>query len=141
MVMVMQDAFARAGAEKPAIQISETDYELIAQHAMRMEARFPEQAEMLFSEIDRAEVRQPEEIPSDVVTLGSLVSYSDDSSGTVRQVRLVVPGEADIEKGQISIVTPVGVGLIGLRTGQSIDWPCPDGRARTLTILDVSRPA
>ncbi|WP_106640726.1 nucleoside diphosphate kinase regulator [Allosphingosinicella vermicomposti] len=137
----MQKAFARPGATKPAIQISETDYELIANHAIRLETRFPEQAKMLFSEIDRAKVYPAEKLPPDVVTLGSVVSYSDDSSGAVRQVRLVVPGEADIEKGQVSIVTPVGVGLIGLKAGQSIDWPCPDGRPRILTILDVTRPA
>ena len=73
------------------------------------------------------------------MTLGSEVSYLDESTNLVRRVRLVMPGEADVEDGKVSILTPIGAGLIGLRTGQSIDWPGLDGRSRVLTILDVAR--
>jgi regulator of nucleoside diphosphate kinase len=52
-------------------------------------------------------------------------------------VRLVLPAEADLDAGRISILTPVGAGLIGMRAGDEIDWPCPDGRPRILKIVDV----
>jgi regulator of nucleoside diphosphate kinase len=52
-------------------------------------------------------------------------------------VRLVLPFEADMEAGRMSILTPVGAGLIGLTVGQSIDWNLPDGRPRVLKILAV----
>ena len=32
----------------------------------------------------------------------------------------------------------VGAGLIGLRAGQSIEWPTQDGRLRRLTVTEVS---
>ena len=40
---------------------------------------------------------------------------------------LVFPGQADISKGKISILTPVGAALIGLSEGQSITWSTRDG--------------
>ena len=59
------------------------------------------------------------------------------ASGADRAVELVYPRDADISAGQVSILTPVGAGLIGLRSGQSILWPDRDGRERKLTIVKV----
>ena len=127
------------GTAKPPIHISETDYALIASQAMRLEATAPQVAEMLLDEIDRAEVHSRDELPSDVVTLGSVVTFVDESTGVRRCVQIVLPADADIERSSLSIVSQVGAGLIGLRAGQSIDWPCPDGRPRTLRIVDVEQ--
>ena len=126
-----------SGPAKPPIHISESDYALIASQAMRLEATAPQVAEMLFDEIDRAEVHSRDELPGDVVTLGSVVTFVDESTGVRRSVQIVLPAEADIEGGSLSIGSQVGAGLIGLSAGQSIDWPCPDGRPRTLRIVDV----
>jgi regulator of nucleoside diphosphate kinase len=54
-------------------------------------------------------------------------------------VQIVLPADADIERNSLSIGSQVGAGLIGLSAGQSIDWPCPDGRPRTLRIVDVEQ--
>lgn len=123
----------------PPIHISETDYALIAGQAMRLEATAPRVAEMLFDEIYRAEVHSRDELPNNVVTLGSLVTYVDESTKVRRRVQIVLPAEADIERNSLSIASQVGAGLIGLSPGQSIDWPCPDGRPRTLRIVDVEQ--
>jgi regulator of nucleoside diphosphate kinase len=128
---------ASSGAAKPPIHISETDYALIASHAMRLEATAPDVANMLLDEIDRAEVYSREELPRDVVTLGSLVTFVDESTGVQRSVQIVLPADANMEHSSLSIHSQVGAGLIGLRAGQSIDWPCPDGRPRTLRVVDV----
>ena len=135
----MAQTLARPGTAKPPIHISEADYNLIADHAMRLEASSPDLAHMLLDEVDRAIVHPRAELPGDVVTLGSTVSYVDESTGTLRRVRLVLPAEADIEDGAVSILTQVGAGLIGLKAGQSIDWPCPDGRPRILRIVEVDQ--
>ena len=128
-----------SGTAKPPIHISETDYALIASQAMRLEATAPQVAEMLLEEIDRAEIHSRDELPSDVVTLGSAVTFVDESTGVRRRVQIVLPADADIERSSLSIASQVGAGLIGLSAGQSIDWPCPDGRPRTLRIVDVEQ--
>ena len=126
-----------SGTAKPPIHISETDYALIAGHAMRLEATAPEVARMLLDEIDRAEVHSRDELPQDVATLGSAVTFIDQSTGVQRRVQIVLPADANMERGALSIISQVGAGLVGLRAGQSIDWPYPDGRPRTLRIVDV----
>ena len=128
-----------SGTAKPPIHISETDYALIASHAMRLEATAPQVAKMLREEIDRAEVHSRDELPNDVATLGSAVTFVDENTGVRRRVQIVLPADADIERSSLSIHSQVGAGLIGLRAGQSIEWPYPDGRPRTLRIVEVQQ--
>ena len=45
--------------------------------------------------------------------MGSTVIFRSED-GETRRVTLVFPGQADISKGKISILTPVGAALIGL---------------------------
>lgn len=127
---------ARKSRAKPKIHISETDYDLISSHALRIEVKSPTIAKMLLDEIDRAYVHPADQLPAGVVTLGSTVTFADEDNRE-RRVRIVLPGEADIESGSLSILSQVGAGLIGLKAGQSIDWPCPDGRPRILHVISV----
>ena len=134
----MQNRAGMPSAEKPPILLTASDYDLIADLALSIERRSPELSKMLLDEIDRAEIHD-RSIPADVVTIGSEVEFLDVEAGATRRVHLVLPGDADIEAGKVSILTSVGAGLIGLRSGQSIDWPCPSGRQRVLRILNVRR--
>ena len=68
--------------------------------------------------------------------MGAAVRFSLDGAEP-RTVRLVYPGEADIEQGRISVLTPVGAALIGLTAGQSIEWTDRDGKSRSLSVLEV----
>ena len=99
----------------------------------------PNLARQLLQEIDRAEIVPSSELPSNVVALGSEVEFEDESSGARRTVRLVTPGEADIELGRVSILTSVGAGLIGMAAGAQISWPKPDGTERKLRMVRVDR--
>nr|WP_294846953.1 nucleoside diphosphate kinase regulator [uncultured Sphingomonas sp.] len=128
-----------APARKPAIHLSETDYDVIANLALQMEARNPVLSRQILDEIDRAKIYAAAKLPKDVVSIGSEVTFADDSSGSTRTVRLVMPGEADIGAGQVSIMTPVGAGLIGMSIGREIEWPRAEGKVHALKILDVKQ--
>jgi regulator of nucleoside diphosphate kinase len=67
----------------------------------------------------------------------STVEFLDEASGADRTIELVYPRDADISAGRVSILTPIGAGLIGLRTGQAILWPDRDDRERQLAIVKV----
>jgi regulator of nucleoside diphosphate kinase len=95
---------------------------------------------MLLAEIDRAELHNRASLPDGVVTLGAEIDFVDEKSRQKRTVRLVLPGEANIALGRISILTPVGAALYGLSAGQSIDWPDLGGQERRITILAVRPP-
>jgi regulator of nucleoside diphosphate kinase len=135
----MKSATTTPSADKPSIHLTDGDYEIIADLALSVERRSPALSKMLLDEINRAEIHDRGALPTDVVAIGSEVEFLDDA-GVKRLVQLVLPGDADIEAGRVSILTSVGAGLIGLRAEQSIDWPTPDGRPRVLRILKV-RPA
>ena len=112
----------------------------MASLALTVEHRQPVVAAMLLEEIERAELHEPNTIPADAVRIGSAISFIDGRTGHVRNVQLVMPIDADIEEGRISILTPVGAALYGLRAGDAIDWPDLDGKERRITIVGVSQP-
>ena len=128
-------------AHRPPIHLLARESDLIGAIALQAEHRIPVVAAMLLAEIERAELHDGESLPPDVVTLGAEVEYLDEGTGTPRTVRLVMPAEADIGAGRISILTPMGAGLIGLSAGQGIDWPDLEGRERRIRILAVRQPA
>ena len=122
---------------RPPILLCESDADRIADLAVGVESRLPQVAAMLLKEIDRARVVKDGALPVDVVGMGSRVRFRDESAGTERTVRLVYPSEADIEAGKVSILTPIGAGLIGLREGQSIRWEDRDGHPKVLQVITV----
>jgi regulator of nucleoside diphosphate kinase len=93
-------------------------------------------ADSLWDEMERAQIVADPKLPIDVVRMGSRVRYRTDKDEEL-EVVLVFPVAADISEGKISVLTPVGAALIGLRTGQSITWQARDGRKHALTVLAV----
>lgn len=130
----------KTAAARPPIILIEDEADALSELAITIESRQPQLSALLTEEIDRAEIVARSAIPSDVVTLGSTVSFADQKTGDRRKVQLVFPKDADLEQGRLSILTPVGAGLIGLRTGQSISWPDRAGDERVLTIETVEQP-
>ncbi|ATE65993.1 nucleoside diphosphate kinase regulator [Rhizorhabdus dicambivorans] len=124
---------------RPPIQLIDSEADMLANLAISVEQRLPQVSELLLDEIARAEVRRAGDIPRDVVIMGTTVEFVSDSTGQHRTVQLVLPQDEDISNGRISILTPVGAGLIGLREGQSIMWPDRGGREHRISILRVDQ--
>jgi regulator of nucleoside diphosphate kinase len=123
------------------IYISKPDYQrLRTLVALHRAGRDGAAADRLDAELDRAIVVEPGEMPPDVVTLQSRVSYVEARTGAVREVVLVEPAAADPSAGRVSVLAPVGAALVGLRRGDVIEWPLPDGRNAQYRILDVVQP-
>ncbi len=133
-------AQANKNNRKPAITVTRTDSERLWRLAESFAGRNPAVAEELLSELDRAKVVEDGRLAADVVRMGSSLRFTSDL-GENRDVTLVFPGEADIAEGKVSILTPIGVALIGLSEGQSIDWTARDGRTHRLTVESVRPPA
>lgn len=79
------------------------------------------------------------ELPQDVVTLNSHVVYSDETAGVKRLVTIVYPPDADEDAGKVSVLTPLGIALLGLSVGEAIEWDFPDGSRRTLRVQALLR--
>lgn len=94
-------------------------------------------ADALDEELEWARPVAPAEIAADVVTMNSRVRYVDDLTGREREVVLSYPQDMRLGDGRVSILSPVGVALLGLSRGQSIRWTMPDGASHALRVLDV----
>lgn len=88
-------------------------------------------------ELDRAIVVSSMAMPPDVATMNSTIRYVDEASGERRTVSLVYPAQADAGAGKVSVLEPVGTALLGLSTGQAIEWDFPDGSRRRLKLEAV----
>jgi regulator of nucleoside diphosphate kinase len=89
-----------------------------------------EHVEQLASEIERANIVSPDEIPADVVTMHSEVELKDLDTGEVMVFRLVYPSQADADHGRVSVLAPIGTAVIGYRAGDTIEWTVPGGTRR-----------
>lgn len=92
--------------------------------------------ESLSEELDKADVVSPREVPPDVVTMNSKVVLRDLDTSEEMTFVLVFPREANIKKGAISILAPVGTAILGYAKGDVVEWTVPSG-VRRIRIEDV----
>src|SRR3546814_11231183 len=93
----------------------DTEADTLTDLALARQDQSPAVADLLLQEIDRAKIHTADKVPGDVVTMHSRVEFVDEGNGQSRTVELVYPVDADIDAGRISIMTPIGAGLIGMR--------------------------
>jgi regulator of nucleoside diphosphate kinase len=128
------------GRLKPRITLTAADYERLSVLARAAANTVPDVAAVLAEELDRAHVFTKVRDPRDIVCMGSEVEFWDEATCKVQTVMLVYPEEANISQGKISVLTPIGTALIGLRAGHSMTWETRDGELRRLTVLNASAP-
>lgn len=122
---------------RPSVFIDVSMFDRLQGVALAAMHRTPDAAERLLDEIERAEVVPSSDMPAKAVTIGSRVTFKDEWTDRLRTVELVMPVDADISKGRVSVLTPIGAALIGLLEGASIEWDTNVGSRRELTIVEV----
>src|ERR1041385_2365845 len=90
----------------------------------------------LEEELDRADVVDPKDVPSDVITMRSKVRLKDLSTGEEMVYSLVFPTEANLDEGKISVLAPIGTAMLGYSRGDVIEWEVPSG-VRRLKVEQV----
>ncbi|HKX91706.1 MAG TPA: nucleoside diphosphate kinase regulator [Sphingomicrobium sp.] len=131
---------AASGADRPPIHLLAAESDLVANLALKAEHGHPVVAAMLLEEIERAELHEPATMPDGHVRLNSKVAFVDENTNQLREVRLVLPGDANIAEGRVSILTPMGAALYGLSEGHTIEWPDRQGHRRPIRIVRVMPP-
>ena len=127
----------RSTAAKPPLIIDADLYPRLLALAERARAAAPDLAARLLDEIERADLRPSAAMPADVVTIGSRVTFREGERE--QTVTIVMPHEADVERGRVSVVSPVGAALLGLSTGQRIAWEIGYGKAATIEVVAVAQ--
>ena len=96
-----------------------------------------EDFENLELELDRAKIISDDLVPPDLVTMNSKVKFLNLQDRKEMIISIVYPSDANFSEGRISVLASLGSALIGLRVGQEINWMFPDGKTKTLRILEV----
>ncbi|MGB4826291.1 MAG: nucleoside diphosphate kinase regulator [Paracoccaceae bacterium] len=131
-------ALKSSAKRAPEIIINAEDLahiEALSEGAMQ---RNPALADRLLEELGRARIVAAAKMPATVVAIGSSVTYRDESTGQERSVTLVYPENADITLGRVSVMTPIGVALLGLAEGAAFHWDTRDNQRRMLTVIRVA---
>jgi regulator of nucleoside diphosphate kinase len=117
------------------IIISSTDRDRLLQliDSARLDWRVPPQSlDVLESELARATIVQPSQLPRDVVAMNSTVWFLDLDTEEIEQYQLVFPPDADVIHDRISVLAPIGTALLGYHRGDVVEWRVPQGRRRLL---------
>lgn len=85
-----------------------------------------------------ASVIDEKQLTTDRVQIGTRVKVKDEK-GKEREYALVGSAEANPEENKLSNESPVGKALLGQVRGASVTVALPNGRTRSLEILDISR--
>ena len=121
--------------ERPLIWIGFADYVRLLKAMEEPEAWRPDVSAFLRRELDRAIVRRDGELPRAVVRMGTRVLFRRDDGAAAEWGTLAFPEDADGDEA-VSIASPLGAALLGLRHGASITYP--DGAAtRRLSVERV----
>jgi len=124
------------------IHITELDARRLTtliERAPRGDARQQEYLNRLKGEVDRAKIVDEDHLPNGLITMNSVVELEDLSDGEVMTYQLVFPEEADPAEGRISILAPLGTGMLGYKAGDQFSWETPGGKVK-MKVRNVSTP-
>lgn len=82
------------------------------------------------------EVIQPHNLPKDRAVFGSHVRLENLETGQDVEYQLVGPDESDVEKGRISIVSPLGRAILGRKPGDELVVEVPGGK-RSYELVEI----
>ena len=118
---------------KTFIYVTSQDKERLDDLLMEVEASDPRKhgdLKALEEELGRATILDPKDVPADVITMNSRADMLDLDSGETVTFTLVSPSEANVEEGRISVLAPIGAGMLGYRVNDEFEWKVPEGVRR-----------
>lgn len=87
--------------------------------------------------LEGADTLPPAAMPPDVITMYSQILVEEGSGTDSRRLVLCYPPDADPAAGRLSVLSPLGAALLGQRKGATVRWDAPDGKDKSLRVLDI----
>ena len=108
--------------ELPPITLAANDYNRLMFTAMMQQKRNCRASDFLLEELRRAKVCHPSALPEDVVSTNCRVIFRIDDEPRSRAHLLVHPDDLISPGAEISVTTPLGTALLGLRVGDLMSF-------------------
>jgi regulator of nucleoside diphosphate kinase len=84
----------------------------------------------LHSKLTAAEMLSQKNISKNVITMNSRVLLKELRSGREIELTIVYPHDADNKERRISILSAIGVTLMGQQAGDQVSWEIPGGHGQ-----------
>ncbi len=123
---------------KRHIFVTEKDYKKLKELLLTTEANYRDRKDLisLEAELQKAKIVDSKEVPENIVTMNTRLIFCDLENNNRTEATLVFPSEASIENGKLSVLSPIGTGLLGYAKGDTIEWTVPGG-IRRIQIEDI----
>ncbi len=92
------------------------------------------------TKLHSAKVVAPKKVPMDVITMNSIVGLRDLESRRERVCNMVFPSDSNPLEGRISVLSSLGIAMLGCRIGDVIEWQTPMGRRRLRIAAVIYQP-
>ena len=86
--------------------------------------------------VANADIIEIKKLPKDRVVFGTMVLLENIDSGEDVKYQLVGPDESDIDKGRISIASPLGKAMLGKKPGDELTVQVPGGK-RVYELVEI----
>jgi regulator of nucleoside diphosphate kinase len=115
--------------------LTEIDHTRLS-HLVRSDGQPECDTDSLENVLESAQLVPSRSIPPDIVTMYSQVLLAF-PGGPQKKLTVCYPEDAAPSEGFVSVLSPVGSGLLGLRVGDSARWRTPTGVESTAEVLAI----
>ena len=109
------------------ISLSKGVYSLLKDHIRTNNKLSIRNKAQLEQELKNARILPAKTIPEDVVGINTSVQIRDIETSEVLNFELVAPSEAKIKNNKVSVLSAIGLALIGYEVGEEVSWEFPEG--------------
>ena len=89
--------------------------------------------------LSNVRIIEDQDIPGDKIFIGAFVTLKDLDTEETMTYQMVSPEESDYEANKLSILAPIGKGLLGHTEGEELNIKVPAGELR-YKVLKIERP-
>lgn len=111
--------------ENKRLVFTRTDFSRLTNlinHEKEIYERRQDNLQKMLEELNEAIIVTPEKIGNNVVTINSIVTFTDLITNMNIQLKIVYPKNANTNKKHVSILSPIGTALLGCKKGDTVDW-------------------
>ena len=122
---------------KPTPVLTSTDYNILRElNKNAKDSTNIREIALLTQELDRAIINKDGVVDQSIVRMNSQVTIEDVKSKQQMKVQIVMPSQANLKEGKVSILAPLCVAIIGFKENEEVEWQLPSG-IKTLKIITV----
>lgn len=125
------------GTNSQSIILTTGVYDLIKDH-IRKKKVSPHEEEILALQLKKAQQVTRKNLPENIVTVDARVTIKDRATEQVECFVFVAPDKVKKKHKTESILSTIGLAVVGCREGDIIHWPF-EGQDKQLEIVKVER--